>query len=105
MPQPVAALPGAVWDGRFRLGAATRVPPGAMFGALGADSVRLRRVSSLPAAVLQTLPAVRLDGALLAVPHLSYPDQSVCADIPLLFSPPRPAAAAPFLGADAFGDA
>ena len=98
MAPPVPARPGAVWDNRFRLGAATRVPPAAMLGALGADAARLRRISSLPSAVLQTLPAVRLHDALLAVPHLRYPDVSVCANIPLVFSPPRPASAAPFLG-------
>jgi tRNA(Ile)-lysidine synthase len=111
MASPVPALPGAVWDGRFRLGAETRVPSGAMLGALGTDAAWLRRSSPLhrthwlPAVVLQTLPAVRLDGRLLAVPHLRYPDASVCATIPLMFSPPRPAAAAPFLGANAIGDA
>jgi tRNA(Ile)-lysidine synthase len=105
MASAAPAQPGVVWDGRFRLGAATRVPPGATIGALGADAAPLRRVSSLPAAVLQTLPAVRLNGTLLAVPHLRYPDASACANIPIVFSPPRPAAAAPFLGADAFGDA
>lgn len=105
MAPPVPALPGTIWDGRFRLGVETTLPSGATFGALGADAARLRRCSSLPAAVLRTLPAIRLTDALLAVPHLRYPDASVCADIALVFSPPRPAAAAPFLGANAFGDA
>ena len=59
MAPPVPARPGAVWDGRFRLGDAAVVPPGATLGALGADAARLRRFSSLPAAVLRTLPAIR----------------------------------------------
>jgi tRNA(Ile)-lysidine synthase len=116
MAPPVAALPGATWDGRFRLGADARVPPGTTFGALGADAARLRRASSLPSAVLRTLPAFRLGDALLAVPHLLYPDRVACVCFPVTFSPPRPAAAAPFSaasgpqsgpgqGADAFGDA
>ena len=105
MTSPVAAQPGAVWDGRFRLGTNARVPPGATFGALGADAARLRHTSSLPSAVLQTLPALRLGAILLAVPHLLYPDPEKCACIPVTLTPPRPAAAAPFLAANAFGDA
>ena len=92
---------GAVWDRRFRLGEAALVPPGATLGALDGDAARLRRFSPLPFAVLRTLPAVRQGTTLLAVPHLHYPDPMRCADFPMLFSPPRPAVAAPFW----FGDA
>jgi tRNA(Ile)-lysidine synthase len=102
---PVPALPGSVWDGRFRLGAAAQVPPGAMLGALGADAAGLRRFSPLPSAVLRTLPAVRLGATLLAVPHLLYPVAEDCACFPIVFGPPRPAAAASFLVPNAFGDA
>ncbi|HXA21842.1 MAG TPA: tRNA lysidine(34) synthetase TilS [Acetobacteraceae bacterium] len=98
MAPPVAAVPGAVWDSRFRLQADALVPTGGVLGALGADAARLRHASPLPAAVLRTLPVVRLDGQLLAVPHLMYPDTQSCERIPLVFSPPIPAAAAPFLG-------
>ncbi len=109
MAPPVAARPGVRWDGRFRLLAEARPPPGATLGALGADAARLRKASELPSAVLQTLPAIRLDGTLLAVPHLLYPDAQACDLVPLVFSPPHPAAAAPFAapirGPDAFGDA
>src|SRR5207245_5909541 len=70
MAPPVSAAPGVVWDGRFRLGNTTNVPPGATLGALGDQAARLRRASALPAAVLRTLPAVRYEGMLLAVPHL-----------------------------------
>ena len=98
MAPPVAAVPGAVWDGRFRLQTGALVPTGGVLGALGADAARLRHASPLPAAVLRTLPAVRLDGMLLAVPHLLYPDPQSCERTPLVFSPPIPAAAAPFLG-------
>jgi tRNA(Ile)-lysidine synthase len=105
MAPPVPAIPGVVWDGRFRLGAGTIAPPGATLGALGAAAARLRRASSLPAAILRTLPAVFLQGKLLAVPHLVYPDAQACARIPLMFSPPRPAAGAPFLGSGVVGDA
>lgn len=101
MAPPVSARAGAIWDGRFRLGAPARVPPNAMLGALGDDAARLRRSSSLPSAVLRTLPAVRLGAALLVVPHLFYPDRKECEGFPVHFSPPRPAAAAPF----SFGDA
>ena len=93
--------------GRRRLGRAlssrrgSAVPPGATLGALDGDAARLRRFSPLPSAVLRTLPAVRQGATLLAVPHLHYPDPMRCADFPMLFSPPRPAVAAPFW----FGDA
>jgi tRNA(Ile)-lysidine synthase len=105
MAPPVAAVPGAIWDRRFRLRTDARVPEGATLGGLGDDSARLRWLSPLPAAVLRTLPAVRTGGALLAVPHLLYPDRRSCECIPLVFSPPIPAAAAAFLGCSAFGDA
>jgi tRNA(Ile)-lysidine synthase len=105
MAPPVAAVPGVVWDRRFRLRTDARVPEGATLGGLGDDSARLRRLSPLPAAVLRALPAVRSGGALLAVPHLLYPDRQSCECIPLVFSPPIPAAAAAFLGCSAFGDA
>ena len=105
MAPPVAAAPRAVWDGRFQIGPSARVVPAATLGPLGDDAVRVRRLSPLPSAVLQTLPAVRRGETLLAVPHLSYPDGEACACFPIVFSPPRPAAAAMFLGANAFGDA
>jgi len=101
MAAPVAAAPGAVWDGRFRLVAAANVPEDATLGAVGDDAARLRRVSPLPAAVLRTLPAVRVASVLLAVPHLLYPDRKACEGVPVIFAPPRPAAAAPYR----FGDA
>ena len=93
---PVAARPGAVWDGRFRLTTDAAPPAGATIGALGRDAARLRRHSPLPATVLQTLPALRLGNCLAAVPHLLYPDPSACAAAKLVFSPRRPAAGAPF---------
>ncbi len=101
MAQPILAQPGATWDGRFRLGVDARLPPGATIGALGADAARLRHWSSLPSAILQTLPAVRLHETLLAVPHLLYPDDKTCVSIPVVFSPPKAAAGAPCV----FGDA
>jgi tRNA(Ile)-lysidine synthase len=101
MAPPVPVRSGAIWDGRFRLGDAVLAPPDATLGALGDDAARLRRLSPLPSAVLRTLPAVRLGAALLAVPHLFYPDRKGCECCPMVFSPPRPAAGAPF----SFGDA
>jgi tRNA(Ile)-lysidine synthase len=108
MSSPVPALPGAVWDGRFRLAANVATQRGVILGALGANASGLRRVSRLPAAVLRTLPALRRGERLLAVPHLNYPDSATCAQFPIIFSPLRPAAAAPFAAAgeaDAIGDA
>jgi tRNA(Ile)-lysidine synthase len=98
MAVPVPAEPGAVWDGRFRLGREVEVPSGATLGALGADAARLRRFSTLPSAVLRTLPAVRQGATLFAVPHLLYSGCHKRACLPLPFSPPSPATAAVFVG-------
>ncbi len=106
MAAPVPASPGARWDGRFRLAAAAKPPPGTKLGALGAaDAARLRHLSPLPAAILATLPALRLREELVAVPHLGYPDLSQCARAPVLFGPNEPAAGAPFTIVEDGGDA
>jgi len=97
MAPPVPALPGEVWDGRFRLGSGAEAPHEAMLGPLAEDAARFRRRSPLPSAVLRTLPAVRIGLSLHAVPHLLYPDKQTCERIPLMFSPPRPVAGAPVL--------
>ncbi|HTW71293.1 MAG TPA: tRNA lysidine(34) synthetase TilS [Acetobacteraceae bacterium] len=96
MAPPVPAMPGAIWDGRFRLAAHAMPSADATIGALGPDSALLRRCSPLPAVVFQTLPAVRRGNCLAAVPHLLYPDLDSCAAVPLTFSPRQPAAGAPF---------
>lgn len=99
MAPPVAAQPGAVWDGRFRLLDHATPPESATIGALGADAAALRRKSALPSVVLQTLPALRRGNCVVAVPHLLYSAGVACASVPLVFSPRRPAAGAPFLPA------
>ncbi len=96
MGPPVPAIPGLRWDGRFRLTASACPPPGARLGALGGGAARLKRHSSLPAAVLATLPALRVGEELVAVPHLGYPGAAECARVPVLFSPNEPAGGAPF---------
>ena len=86
------------WDGRFQA-----VPgvgsQGMTLGPLGSDAARLRRRSALPSALLQTLPTLRRDGAIVAVPHLCYPDSAACRGASVLFRPARPAAPAPFVAA------
>ncbi len=98
MAPPRAASPGAVWDGRFRLRTAACPPEGAEIGAVGvaAELRKLPMARALPAAVRRTLPAIRREGRLCAVPHLGWPDAATCAAVPLDFAPSRPAAAAPF---------
>ncbi len=96
MALPVAAVPGADWDGRFRLAARCAPPPGTAMGPLGGEAARLRSQSPLPAAVLQTLPALRCGQCLVAVPHIQYPDAEVCERFSVLFCPPKPASGAPF---------
>jgi tRNA(Ile)-lysidine synthase len=96
MAPPVPAVPDAVWDGRFQLSRSATVPSGAPLGALGDDAPRFRNRDGLPSAVLRTLPALRHDGMLVAVPHLLYPDPAACDRVRITFSPPRPACGAPF---------
>jgi tRNA(Ile)-lysidine synthase len=74
---PIAAAHGVIWDGRFGLDAPDSLPDGLSLGALGADAAALRDLSPLPAAVLRTLPALRLQGVLAAVPHIGY----LCSDM------------------------
>jgi tRNA(Ile)-lysidine synthase len=98
MAPAVPARPGASWDGRFRLTDAAIPPSGAMLGALGADASRVRRRARLPAAVLRTLPCVRVNTALFAVPHLGYPDPVLCARVALTSAVALPACGAPWVG-------
>jgi hypothetical protein len=69
-------------------------------GALGPDAATLRDRSPLPAAVLQTLPALRLNGVLVEVPHIGYrPPCAVACAVPrvaIRFAPANPASGAPF---------
>lgn len=66
---PLPAAPGAVWDGRWRVGVA---PDGLWIGALGAASARVARRErrGLPARVLAGLPALWRAGAVQGVPAL-----------------------------------
>jgi tRNA(Ile)-lysidine synthase len=90
----VPAVPGAVWDGRFQLGGEGEAR--GLLGAVGNDSRRLRHLSALPAAVLHTLPAIRVGDELRAVPHVGYPNAAECARFPVVFCPSIPAAGAQF---------
>jgi len=103
MAPPRPAVPGAVWDGRFRVIVA---PAGLVVGALGDESADLRRLSPLPAALLRTLPALRRDGVLFAVPHVGYVGAPDATSVRIVFDPPAPAAGAGFLAlpaCDEFG--
>jgi tRNA(Ile)-lysidine synthase len=101
MAPPVPARDGAVWDGRFRLSGAAALPNGAMLGPLGVDSARLRERSELPAAILFCLPAVRLHGTLVAVPHLRYRTNDLVAGLGLVFQPVGQVAGAAYVPAPA----
>ena len=78
----------------------TTPDPPAMIGALGVDAAALRRHTHLPAAILRTVPALRVHGTLVAVPHLGY-RASVgpyggSVGVEVAFAPATPAAGAPF---------
>jgi tRNA(Ile)-lysidine synthase len=94
MSPPIPAVPGALWDRRFRLEGDP--PPGATIGALGTEASSLRGLTRLPAAVLRTLPAIRLQGVLVAVPHIGYRDTSGPTRMAVIFAPATPASGAPF---------
>lgn len=96
MHPPMAAVPGAVWDGRFRLGPGPIPPDGMDIGALGSDAVRFRTRTGLPTAVLRTLPALRWRGMLASVPHLGYAAKIVEAPWNLRFAPGIAAGRVPF---------
>ena len=70
MQAPVVARPLAMWDGRFRLAPSLRPEPGTTLGALGDDAAGWRRATDWPSVVLCTLPALRRDGQVVAVPVL-----------------------------------
>ncbi|MGG5890315.1 tRNA lysidine(34) synthetase TilS [Falsiroseomonas sp. HC035] len=82
-----AARDGVTWDGRFRLSG--QPAPGLLVGALGPAAASLPRPRWLPAAVARTLPAffAAHDGALVAVPSLSYPWPESCPGVRLRFAP------------------
>ncbi len=77
---PLAAVAGAVWDGRFRL---AETVPGAMLGALGDDAAGGSR--NLPAFIRRGLPCLRQHGVVMA------------AAAPCRFAPPFPATTHPFV--------
>ncbi len=92
---PIAVEAGAVWDGRFRIMAGSSA--GATLGALGDDAALYRRWSHLPSAVLRTLPAIRQNGMLCHVPHLSYAAPGWGSPRVLIGNASLPAASASFL--------
>jgi tRNA(Ile)-lysidine synthase len=97
MADPVPAVTGILWDGRFRLPAGESDRPGEQIGALGADAVRFRRLSDLPSALLQALPCFRdSNGRLIAVPALAWRADGESAGRRLVFAPALPVAGAAF---------
>jgi tRNA(Ile)-lysidine synthase len=95
MAPPIPATPGVLWDRRFRLSWDAAPSPGTTLGALGPDAAALRDLSPLPAAILRGLPALRVNTALVAVPHIGYrlPEFPAWG---IGFCPATPAAGAPF---------
>jgi tRNA(Ile)-lysidine synthase len=91
--RPATAL--GIWDGRFRVTGGLET---AEIGGLAADAADLRGASELPAAVLQTLPSMRLRGKLVAVPHVGYDARGDGGSMRAVFVPAVPLAGAPFLG-------
>lgn len=96
-----SAMQGAVglsqrWDGRFQA-ASDGAGTGMSLGPLRSDAARVRRRSALPSALLQTLPTLRRDGAIVSVPHLCYPNAVACRSAFVWFRPARPIAPAAFV--------
>ena len=94
---PVPAVEGVVWDGRFRLYDAQKLPPGTFVGALGDGAGRVRKHTHLPSAVLRVMPALWYRNNLVGVPQLHYRDPMACEiGGRLVFDPASPLAGAPF---------
>lgn len=97
MGPPVQALPGRLWDGRFRLAAGESGWTDVIIGALGDDAARFRRVSGLPAAIMRTLPCFRdAKSQLTAVPHLAWSEDDKNSGRRLVFAPAIAASTAAF---------
>jgi tRNA(Ile)-lysidine synthase len=71
---PIPALPGenVHWDGRFRISVPATAPLGLTIGALGTAPLSLPPGQKTPAVIRETLPAVRDDRGVVAVPPLDY---------------------------------
>ena len=82
---PVAARPGAAWDGRFRLVGAGG--DGFVIGPAGPAARRLPRPAAIPAAVVPTLPALHRNGVLAVLPALAYPSPDVACRHGFVFAP------------------
>jgi tRNA(Ile)-lysidine synthase len=97
---PAPAVHGMVWDGRFRVTeVAGPAAKDATVGKLGDDAARFRRRSDLPAAILRTMPAIRLGEVLASVPHLRYDSGDNNLRMTVSFAPGRPVAGPSFLPA------
>jgi tRNA(Ile)-lysidine synthase len=96
LPPPVPAMRGAIWDKRFRLETDEIVPKYVWIGALGDDVRKFSRQSKLGFAILCTLPALRDENGLVAVPHLGYFRGWTNPRLRLTFCPSDPVAGAPF---------
>jgi tRNA(Ile)-lysidine synthase len=95
----IPAADGAIWDRRFRLIAPQSPPAGATIAKLGHDAARLRAASDLPAAVLRTLPAIRVGDILVSVPNIGYTCRENDFGMTMMFSPRKPLAGPLFLPA------
>jgi tRNA(Ile)-lysidine synthase len=93
---PIAAVARCLWDGRFRLESAEALPSGLQIGALGDDAAKFRARGGFAAAILCVLPALRLAGRVVAVPHLGYFSGWTNLALRLSFCPSTPIAGAPF---------
>ncbi|MGB8843458.1 MAG: tRNA lysidine(34) synthetase TilS [Aliidongia sp.] len=92
------------WDDRFTVRARNgAVPPGLCVGALGAEGaanmraiVPADRAHHLPGSVRATLPAIRQDGRLIAIPHLGWRRPGSAAGIEVGLRSVRPLAGSGF---------
>lgn len=104
----IPMLPGqpTLWDDRWQAKLKTNIGNATFVGALSRSGVALlkarkyRAISSLPASVLPTLPALWSvsEGLeeLLCVPHIHYHATAAAAGFSAHFAPRNPLAAAPF---------
>jgi tRNA(Ile)-lysidine synthase len=99
-PPPSPAVPGAVWDGRWRLSGTA--PEGAILGPLGPEGLRALAAAAeagrplsapwatSPRAARLTSPCIRCDDALIFAPFAGYdrsPEELKLRDLSAIFDP------------------
>ncbi|AOX16267.1 tRNA lysidine(34) synthetase TilS [Kozakia baliensis] len=85
----IPAMSGALWDKRWNLRSGEHGLPGCEIGALGTAAARYRRLSKLPALILQALPTLCRNNEILAIPSIGFFSQPQFAQVRFEMAPPN----------------